>query len=236
MIFYLAKVFQEREHAKDFVSGRMYANRLSYFKKIEDHDGRGDEDEGAIMFQLDGLTATLEFTNMDTGEVERTTMTELDFAAPPILRPEWFDDINVFCMYAGHSGEFQHVSPDNLQEFRRQLEIPEEYTRLGRHAVFITNTTEFLKRVEIAANRAGYGLRRGLVRYYDAEVGTPPIRSDIETIFTKRKEYEHQREFRFAIDTGTTGCCPIILDVGEINDISMCTDTCNINQTISYRD
>ena len=109
----------------------MYANRLSYFKKIEDHDGRGDEDEGAIMFQLDGLTATLEFTNMDTGEVERTTMTEPDFAAPPILRPEWFDDINVFCMYAGHSGEFQHVSPDNLQEFRRQLEIPEEYTRLG---------------------------------------------------------------------------------------------------------
>ena len=232
MIFYLAKVFQQREHAEDFVSGKMYANRLSYFKKIEDHDGRRDEDEGAIMFQLDGLTVKLESRNMESGEVERWQMTGKDFAAPPTLHPEWFDDINVFCMYAGHSGEFHHVSPDNLQDFKRQLELPEEFTKLGRHAVLITNTTEFLKRVDIAANLAGYGIRRGLVKYYEAEVGTPSMRSDMDTIFTKRKEYEHQREFRFAIDTGTAGCCPIVFDVGDITDISVCIDTCKINRQL----
>ena len=33
MIFYLMKVFSEAQHADDFVKGKVYANRLCYFKK-----------------------------------------------------------------------------------------------------------------------------------------------------------------------------------------------------------
>ena len=232
MIFFLVKVFQKQEHAEAFLRGEMFANRLSYFKKIESHDGRGDEDEGAIMPQLDDLTLTLESSNLDTGEVDSITLTAEDLAAPPTIRPRWFDQINVFCMYAAHIGGFQGISIDNLQDFKRQLEIPEKYTKLGKHAVVITNTTEFFKRVKFAADRAGYGIYWKLVTYYDPEIGTPPARWDIETIFNKRKEYEYQREFRFAIDTRTEGCSHIILDVGEINDIAVRIDTCEINRQL----
>lgn len=232
MIFFLAKVFQQSEYADAFLRGAMFANRLSYFKKIEGHDGRGDEDEGAIMPQIENLTLKLESTNLETGEVDGVTLTADDLAGPPIMRPRWFDNINVFCMYAAHIDGFQGISSDGLQEFKSQLEIPWGYTRLGRHAVVITNTTEFFRRVKHAADKAGYGIYGKLVSYYDPEIGTPPARWDIETIFTKRKEYEYQREFRFAIDTRAAGCCPITLDVGEIKDIATRIDTCEINRQL----
>ena len=58
--------------------------------------------------------------------------------------PEWFEHINVYCMYAGHSGSFESVSDDNLLDLKKQVELPEECTNLGDHAVVITNTKEFL--------------------------------------------------------------------------------------------
>ena len=74
-----------------------------------------------------------------------------------------------------------------------------------------------------------------LVRYYDPEVGTPRLESSLEPIFSKSKEYEYQREFCFAIDTGTVGRNHIILDIGEINDITMCMDSREINRQIDIR-
>ena len=235
MIFFLVKVFQEREHADAFLRGEMYANTLSYFKKIEGDDGRGDEDEGAIMPPIDGLTITLQGTDLDTGEVNTVAITAADLAAPPIIRPEWFDHINVFCMYAAHTSGFEGTSIDNLQDFKKQLEIPEDCAKLGEHAVVITNTTEFFRRVKLAADRAGYGIYDKLVTYYDPAIGTPPVNWNIETVFNKRKEFEYQREFRFAIDTRTTGRCPITLDIGEIDDIAVRTDTSEINRGLQIQ-
>ena len=235
MIIFLVKVFQEARYADNFVRGKLYAHRLSYFKRIEDRDGRRDEDEGAIMLQRDGLIVEFTATNIETGESSRITMAGHEFAAPIIMRPRWFDHINVFCMYAGHSGDFQSISDDNVHSFKKQLEIPEDGIKLGRYAVVITNTREFLKRVKVAAEKRGYGICGGLVKYYDAEVGTPPAKSEIESIFTKRKEYEYQKEFRLAIDTGTMGCNPITLDIGRIGDISVLTNTSDINRQLSVR-
>jgi hypothetical protein len=113
--------------------------------------------------------------------------------------------------------------------------MPDEYVKLGDHAVVITNTTEFLRRVEKAAHREGYGILWELVKYYDPQVGTPPIRSDIETIFSKRKKYAYQREFRFAIDTGTTEGGAINLDIGDISDIACRTDTGGMSLELRWR-
>ena len=187
------------------------------------------------MLQKDGLTVEWTATNIETGEFSRITTTGHELAAPIIMRPKWFNHINVFCMYAGHSGDFKSVSDDNVHSFKKQLEIPEDYIKLGRYAVVITNTREFLKRVKVAAEKRGYRICGGLVRYYDAEVGTPPPKSEIESIFTKRKKYEYQKEFRLAIDTGTMGCNPITLDIGRIGDISVLMNTSDINRQLSVR-
>ena len=109
MIVFLAKAFEEKEHAEAFLKGSMYANRLSHFKKLEGAYGRGDEYEGAIMPPLDDFAFTLEATNPTTGEVVGgTTITGEDLAAPAILSLKRFNHINVFCMYAGR---FEDTTP-----------------------------------------------------------------------------------------------------------------------------
>ena len=235
MIFFFAKIFEKKEHADDFVRGSLFANRLSYFKRIENRDGRGDKYEGAIMPRLDGLSITLTCTDIETGEVSDITILEEDFAAPPIIQPTWLDHSNVFCMYAGYSGTFKEISIDNLQCFQKQLEIPEECTKLGRYAVLIKNVTEFIRRVRITAKREKYRICWRLLRYYDPEVGTPRLVSSLDSIFSKSKEYEYQREFRFAIDTGTLESDPITLDIGDISDIAFRMDTPDINRLLSVR-
>ena len=233
MIIYLAKIFREAKHAHDFLKGKLYANGLAYFKRIED-DPRGDEDEGAIMPKRDGLTIELTATQT-TGEVCRIRTSGDELASPLVIRPRWFDHINVFCMYAGHPGEFSSISEQNVREFKKQIEIPENFENLGRHAVVIRNTREFIRRVRLEAERKGYGICDRLVRYYDAEVGTPLTRSNIETIFLKRKDYEYQKEFRFAIDTGAAGCSPVTLCIGGIEDIAVGMAASDINKRLRVR-
>ena len=235
MIF-LIKFFQEEEHAKDFVRGKMFANRLSYFKEIEGNDGRGDENEGAIMSKNDSLTVELFTTDAETGEVtSKHTMYGTELAAPLVIRPRWFDHVNVFCMYTGHMCESQVISADNAQDIKNQLKIPDACATLGKYAVVILNPITFFKRVEVAADQKGYKIGHRLVKYYDSEVGTPPVRSDIETIFTKSNEYEYQREYRIAIETGTIGRNPITLDIGKIDDIAGCINLCDINQNFAVK-
>ena len=231
MIFFLAKVFDQEEYARAFMRGDIFANRLSHFKMIEDGERRGDEYEGAIMPQLEGLIITLQPTDSDTGEMlGEITIPGHDLAAPPIIAPEWFDDINVFCMYAGHSGNFQQISSDDLPDLKKQLELSEDYIGLGEHAVFVTNVEEFLRRVKAAAHREGHGICQGVVEYYDPNVGTPPAHSRVASIFTKREQYAYQKEFRIAIDTRTSGTKPITLNIGSISDIALHLRTGDINR------
>lgn len=235
MIVFLAKVFQYAKYADDFVEGKLYANRLAYFKKLEDSGVRGDQDEGAIMPQSDDLTIDLTATNQSTGETSNIRTSGNELADPLVMRPEWFDHINVFCMYAGHTGDLETVSEKNVAAFKKQLEIPEECEQLGKYAVIIKNTSEFFRRVKEGAKRKGYGFRRGLVNYYDAKLGSPATREPLDTIFTKRKEFEYQKEYRLTINTGTLGCNPITLDIGKIDDIAVCMDSGEINRQIDIK-
>ena len=53
VVFFLIKFFDNEDHGRDFVSGRIYANTLAKFKRLEDVDdsGRGDRNEGTIAFR-----------------------------------------------------------------------------------------------------------------------------------------------------------------------------------------
>ena len=235
MICFLTKVFQESDHADAFLRGEMFANRLSHFMKIEGHDGRGDKYEGAIMPQIDNLTIELAATNMETGEVDFVTIAPEELSGPPILHPNWFRHVNVFCMYAAHVDGSLDVECERFEDIKSMLEIPEAYLGLGEHAVVITNVTEFLRRVKLAAERKGFGIYGKLVNYYDPSIGVRLLRGNIDSIFTKRKEYEWQREFRLAIDTRTSGCAAITLDVGYIRDIAVRIDTSQINEHLHVR-
>lgn len=235
MIFFLAKVFSEPGYADELIEGKLYANRFNYFKKIENDHIRGDSEEGAIMPQLDGLTIELTGTDSTTGEVNTIRISKEDLAEPPVIRPQWFDDINIFCMYAAHTKEFKNISEANINDFKKRLEMPKDCQEFGNHAVLIKNTREFIRRVKLSAKKKGYKFYSGLVQYYDPTIGTPPIQSPIQTVFLKRRVYEYQKEWRLAMKTGTTGDDPIILEIGSIEDIAVRVSTPDLIRFQSFQ-
>lgn len=221
MIVFFAKVFSQPQLADDLIKGKLYANTLRHFRKIEGDPTRGDPEEGAVMPNLENLTIELTSTDPTAGEVDKITITKDDLAAPPTIRPRWFERINLFCMYAARTGQFTTVSEQNIADFQKQLEMPEDCEKFGSHAVVIKNPREFIRRVNLSAEKKGYRVHSGPVQYYDPDIGTPPIHSPIQTLFLKRKIYEYQKEWRWAIDIGTTADCPIFFDIGGIEDIAV---------------
>ena len=235
MLLFLAKVFEEKQHADAFLEGKLFARRLRYFKELEDAAGRGDNDEGVTLLASDNAILTLRSVNQESGEVESITVPSKDLTGPLEIRPEWIDYVHVYCMYAGHSGDFEVLSEDNAEALTRQLEIPSQYQEMGKHAVIVTGVGEFLARVRNATEREGYNLGRGLVNYYDYASGTPHQDLGLGAIFAKQSKFAWQREYRFAFDTGELGSDPITLEIGAIDDLAFYVPTSEINSMISVQ-
>jgi hypothetical protein len=220
-IFFFVKVFDRQEYAEDFVKGNLFANRLSFFRKYEEEGAgnRGDKHEGVVSWhQPDQIRL----------EINGRLITGL--AGPVMTQMHWHDHLNVFCIYAAHSGEFEEVSEETLDAFKEQIAIPNDCQKLGKYAVIVSSASEFIKRIRTAVSANNYGLNAGLVEYYDPTDFHGSF-SEIESIFRKRDEYKHQKEYRFAFDTGIEGDNPLILNIGDISDITM---QCEVSDVTRY--
>ena len=82
--------------------------------------------------------------------------------------------------------------------------------------------------MESAAQGNGYRTSRGLVRYYDPESFHGNFR-DVESIFRKQDRPSFQREYRFVIDTALAGDAPLVLEIGDISDITRRLDFAELN-------
>ena len=222
VVFSLIKFFDNKDHVRDFLSGRIYANTLAKFKRLEgiDGSGRGDRHEGTIAWLQPGQ-GRLEINGMDITD---------DLAGPMQLQKSWLNHLHVFCLHAVHSGslDMAQVSHVNIEELRKEFLIPDECRRLGEHAVVVNNVPEFIRRMESAAEVNSYRIARGLVRYYDPESFHGNFR-DVESIFHKQERHSYQREFRFVIDDGLLSNAPLILEIGDISDITRRFDFAELN-------
>ena len=222
---FFVKFFPKKKYARDFMQGRVYANRLSYFKDIEgtDDSGRADGHEGVIgWFQQNQGRLTI-------NEIDITG----DLAGPIEMQREWLNYRNLFCVHAAHTGDIDldNLSAHDVEDLRKQLELSEDCRKLGRFAVVIRNIPEFVKRIESAAEQKGYRLSRGLVKYYDPDTFHGSF-SDWRAVFRKRREYRYQQEYRFIIDTLAIGDWPIVLEMGDIQDITSCFYASKINEEL----
>ena len=134
-IFFFVKVFDKKEYAEDFIKGKLFSNRLSFFRKYEEDESanRGDKHEGVVGWhQSDQIRLKI------NGRVIT------DLAGPVMTQMNWHDHLNVFCIYAAHSGEFEEISEETIDDFKKQISIPEECKNLGEYAVIVTNVTKFI--------------------------------------------------------------------------------------------
>ncbi len=226
-IFFFVKVFDRKDYAESMLDGKLYMNRLSYFRKMEEIDAvnRADKHE-AVVGWLQPQQARL---TLNGHEFDPATM-----SGPISLQMNRHNNLNVYCLYAAHSGEYENFTVEEYPLFKKQLEISEECKNLGEYAVVITSAKEFIHRITESVKKCGYGMGAGLVDYYDPEQFSGFFDED-KAAFQKRIEYQHQREYRFSLDTGLDGENAIHLDIGDIRDIAHICNVEDINKGLEIR-
>lgn len=164
----LIKFVREKGHATSFFEGNLFCKPWIFFKDIEEDAQRGDKLE---------LAASKLQTKVYISAINKS----YNF---------WLEDGDdrftpVFCMY--------QVSKSN-RSASIMLKLKEKNLReFGNYGVVITNTGEFISRL----NRNLPGFSYGLIDYidYDNLPGdNKPLRNPI--LKKDRKTFGHQREFR----------------------------------------
>lgn len=95
----------------------------------------------------------------------------------------------------------------------------------GDTALIVLDHDEFIRRVKVAAERAGYKVYFKPVQYYDPTVdGGNMLISLLAGMwmiaFWKRVSYSYQQEVRFVFTPGNENIDHIELDIGDISDIT----------------
>ena len=229
-IMFFAKAFEAACHADAFMAGRLRANRLSRFRKMENEDPRTDDREGTITLQSDN-TAKVVLIPHNAPE------NAIEIHGPGSMRVSTVDDLCVLCMYAAlfHPDDKRDMSAEAR---RRSLAVPEVYSKFGDHAVLVHDPGEFIRRFTAYTRDSHYSYCRRAVQYYDPDVfDINDLSEQIDIAFHKSQAYAEEREYRFAVDTNTTGTDAITLDIGPLHDIAIRIDTADLNQVIfSQRD
>ena len=225
VIFFLIKFCDNGDHAADFVNGKIYANTLATFKTHvsqgrSDGSGRADRHEGTISWLQPSLVR-LEINGMDITN---------DLAGPIRVQKNWLNHLHIFCLHAVHSGIFslEKLSNENIEELRREFTVPDGCGSLGEHAVVVKDVPEFIMRMKAAAETKGYPMVYRLVKYYAPDSFHGDFR-DVESIFWKQDRYSYQREFRFVFDDGVMNDTPLIMEIGDISDITLQFNSSELN-------
>lgn len=95
----------------------------------------------------------------------------------------------------------------------------------GDTALVILDPDEFIRRVKVAAEQAGYKAYFKIVQYYDPTIDNGNMLISLlegmwNIAFWKRDSYAYQQEVRFVFTPGNEHIDHIELDIGDISDIT----------------
>jgi len=236
-IIFSVKVCEKEKYREDFLDGNLHMNTLGYFRRYEDsREGNvGDPHEAAVwVLQPGQFTMTIN-VNEPLGLIREFTIPAEDIAAPTILQYEGHNNLNLFCMYAVHDGEFTSASEQDFERFVEAQMLRPEVDGLGDFAAIIVKTKDFQDRVfhalRQALQRDGLRYMAGLVSYYDPATFHGQFDED-RAVFNKRSTFAHQREYRFALDRGSNKGEAIKLSVGSLRDICIACRTEEVNEKL----
>jgi len=234
-IWYFIKFCAKQEHAEMFMDGKLFMNRLSYFKPLDtaSGDGRGDQSE-AVSHWWQPHDTTIKLTFPGFPEL---TLTKDDLAFPTSMSYEFHDHLHIFCMYGMATAGFDMVdgkieySPDQADELKRQLAIDERCFEFGEFAVVVP-ATQLVERVKASLTEKRLPARLRAVDYFDGTIFHGEVKVE-EIPFRKLRQYSYQNEFRICINTGTRGEDPMTLDIGSLRDCSAMARSSDLNKLFS---
>lgn len=225
-IFTLIKIFEKKEFADTFRSGRLYMNTIESFKNWRDESGelRGDEYEGIIaLLQPDKIKIKIDNKEVDSR----------DLATPIVFHNDSLLKKNAFCMYSLTSTGYSDITEENIEQFKKTREMHNSCYGLGEYCVVLTNIVEFKKRCIQAIRNNRYEGKLSLVKYFDTHSHHGRLPEKYHG-FQKRSFYSHQKEYRILLDTNQAENGPIFFDIGNIEDISFIMKTEDFNNKLEF--
>lgn len=171
-----------------------------------------------------------------------------------LLRPLGMKYCNVLCFYT-LSYEFK---PSLMPGFQNvSFTTNDKMLELGKYIAIITDMSRFIDRVSKAAREKSYVYAAGPVHYHDLKHDgrssgvyknhhlmlktDDPI--DIESVpglklnrdcFNKNTLYEFQKEWRIALNRGVKDTSACRLEVGDLSDIVVASDSKNFERDIRH--
>lgn len=224
---FLTRVFCEQGHAEEFLQGQVRAGVLCSYQKIED-DSRNDPMEGVLdSSQFEGLKVTIKTPSGYSHTLSHETGERMT------QRIGWAERCNVLCTTASYVNTEWVVPAERFDEVNdRYVRLPEDVMKFGDFAVWIHKPHEFVRRVQAAADKMGIPMDCGFVTY-----GRHPMpdhgMKDVALIFRKREKYKYEREFRFSFESPQKAEGPLILYVGDLNDIARLFRTREFNDQLT---
>ena len=195
--------FQDADKIKSLQSGKIYAKTLGYYRKREETGDCEVGDKYEAMIHINEGTIYLP----DTGKTVEVN--------GDLLKTSESNDF-VFCMFG--------VNPRE-EKFRFTDKQKEKMLSFGDTALIVLDHDEFIRRVKVAAEQAGYKVYFKPVQYYDPTIDGGNMLISLlagmwNIAFWKRDSYTYQQEVRFVFTPGDENIDHIELDIGDISDIT----------------
>jgi hypothetical protein len=194
----------KEERLESFLDGNVYMSSAAYFKTLESGDVvRADRHEGAALArQIKELSIQGE-----NGE----WIPIAGIINPLVYHTEESSNFNMFCMYM-----FTDQPNDPFDD--RNLDFGERFA-------MIVNLPEFLRRVQVAAEKLGRECRYGPVEYV-----APETHDGYMGPFRKFDSFSYQHEYRIVLRDGNGN--PTTLQIGDIRDITCCGSITKLGEVI----
>ncbi|MCY8307186.1 hypothetical protein MOC96_00255 [Bacillus vallismortis] len=237
---YILIKFLRPEHVSGFLNGSLFFMNIGYFIDLEKNNseskGIGDQYEGSqfrildnkkdmLSIKIDGKYHKIPF--------KRGFATESNLSARQLL-------LSCFTLLEFNSNNFyQDDTNKNENIYKIKPEILEGLEKEFKGRVPILMDAQiFIERFEEKIKKNLY--RRGMVKYFD-EYSNYPLTKDqiekdpIQTVFCKRKFYEHQKEFRIVL-ANPSGLESSTIELGDLRDFTMQLKNIQDLNTLSFKE
>ena len=220
-IWLILRFFSEEQYADDFLNGKLYMNRLSYFQKQEEEctDGRADSTEAIKMwFQPHDISLSLNIPGIGSAKIGPA-----DLAGPMSFTSGTASYLHVLCMYAIYTSKIPAVNQADEQrlklidELKRKFTIDQRCFKLGPFAVIVP-AHPFLNQMQRQLRSQKYRFNAKLVEYYDDKTFHGEI-PDSEVPFRKQVRFAYQSEYRLVVDPTLLADNPISIGIGPVHGI-----------------
>ena len=221
--FWLLFKVSSYERLRQMQAGCLYMNSLDYFSNLKDEESialRVDELEKVYGILRAGKNSEGYSTlSIKIGESDMET----DLGPAAILRADFPQPKNImlFCMGALSENEDAVITG----EVDGMLKFDPRFLEFGTHVLFITNATEFGRRINMALAKEKNAFSSPFIHYGFGLINYRELNnySGALGIFTKDIRYSWQREFRISFGVESTGLNSrgaYEFQVGDISDIS----------------